>query len=410
MPKQIIFISIDGMTDTLGQSQVLPYLTGLAKKGFKITIASCEKTVNFEKNKNTIEEIVNKFGIEWKYCFYKTKIPLLSQRKNFNNLRKLVEKEIEEKGKDTLLHCRSYLPGLIGLNCKDKYGTKFIFDMRGFWADERIDGKIWSLQNPAHKFLYKYFKRKEKQMLNEANYIVTLTEDAKKIVTDWMNPKKISVEVIPCCVDTNHFVIKSNEEKNQIRQKLNIEKTSFVCGYLGSIGTWYMLEEMLDFFVELRKQKNDAIFFFITPDDQQSIKNAASAKNIPASALLIRSAKRNQVPEYISTFNVGLFFIRPSFSKRGSSPTKLAEILACGVPIVTNSGVGDCDAIVTENKAGILIKEFTEQEYNKAADKIDEATSKSPEYYRNISNNNFSLEKGISLYEKIYLSLLDGPK
>ena len=405
MSKKIIFISIDGMCDPLGQSQVLPYLTGLSEKGFAITIISCEKRGNFEKNKNIILAIITKYKLEWKYCFYENRIPILSQRNNFINLRKLTEKEVLLKDKNVLLHCRSYLPALIGLQCKRKYGVKFIFDMRGFWADERIDGKIWNLKNPIHNLIYKYFKGKEKQMLGEADYIVTLTHEAKKIVSDLIPAGNKPIHVIPCCVDTNHFAIQTKERKLQIRKELNIPENSFVVGYLGSLGTWYMLNEMLDFFIELKKKKNNTIFFFVTPDDKEQIRKVAEEKNILITDLLIKSANRDQVPGYISVFDAGLFFIKPSFSKRGSSPTKLAELLSCGIPVITNAGVGDCDAIVHENNCGVVIKDFTLAEYEKALDALDNYTHKTAEYYRNVSLTNFSLEKGVSLYEEIYLSL-----
>ena len=51
MATQVLYISYDGMTDSLGQSQVIPYLKGLSKKGYQFTIISCEKKENFEQNK-----------------------------------------------------------------------------------------------------------------------------------------------------------------------------------------------------------------------------------------------------------------------------------------------------------------------------------------------------------------------
>ncbi len=75
MNKQILFISIDGMTDQLGQSQVLPYLIGLSEKGYGISIVSCEKEVNFKKNKDIINALVTKHDISWNYCFYQSNIP-----------------------------------------------------------------------------------------------------------------------------------------------------------------------------------------------------------------------------------------------------------------------------------------------------------------------------------------------
>jgi hypothetical protein len=46
-----------------------------------------------------------------------------------------------------LIHCRSYLTSLIGLKLRSKYQIPFLFDMRGFWADERMDGGIWKRSN-----------------------------------------------------------------------------------------------------------------------------------------------------------------------------------------------------------------------------------------------------------------------
>ena len=44
--KKILYISYDGMTDQLGQSQVIPYLIGLSGKGHQIHILSAEKDEN----------------------------------------------------------------------------------------------------------------------------------------------------------------------------------------------------------------------------------------------------------------------------------------------------------------------------------------------------------------------------
>ena len=47
--KRILFISYDGMTDPLGQSQVIPYLQGLSKHGYEIFLLSCEKKQAFTR-------------------------------------------------------------------------------------------------------------------------------------------------------------------------------------------------------------------------------------------------------------------------------------------------------------------------------------------------------------------------
>ncbi|HXB41977.1 MAG TPA: glycosyltransferase [Bacteroidia bacterium] len=408
MPAQLIFISIDGMTDPLGQSQVIPYLTGLAEKGFNITVISCEKKANFTLNQKQISQHLENAGIKWRYCFYSQKIPVLSQRGNLQKLKALAVTEVKKTGKKTLVHCRSYLPALIGLYLKKKYDTKFIFDMRGFWADERVEGKIWKLKNPVHKTAYKYFKRKEKELIAKADYTVTLTENAKNIVNKWNSEKKIKIEVIPCCTDLSHFKIWNEEEKLSVRKKLHLGADAFVLGYLGSLGTWYMLDEMLDFFIEFQKVNPASVLLFITHDKPEQILKAALKKNIRKNCILIQSAVRKEVPEYVSTFNAGLFFIRPTFSKKGSSPTKMAEILACGIPVITNSGIGDSDEIISESACGIVLDNFTVKNYQTAINDFSKINRNDPEFLRTVAKKYFSLEKGVSSYEKIYRYLSGG--
>lgn len=407
MINKIIFVSIDGLTDPLGQSQILPYLTGLAQKGYNITIVSCEKDEIFIKNKETITTVLRTANIKWKYCFYNNKIPFLSQWLNYKKLKQLTEREVRYSNEPVVIHCRSYLPALIGFFLKQKYSSKFIFDMRGFWADERIDGNIWKLNNLIHKMLYDYFKRREQLLINEADYIVTLSENGKNIVTEWAIDETKPIEVIPCCVDTNHFTIFTSEKKLNQRKNTGITEDALVVGYLGSLGTWYMLDEMLDFFIELKNKKTNAILFFVTQDSENIIKEATKRKNINPNAILVKYARRNEVPLYIATFDIGLFFIKPLFSKQGSSPTKMAEVLACGVPVITNTGIGDCNEIINDYKCGILVSNFTKVEYNKAIEKIETLLQRPAETFRKVALEKFALEDGISKYQKIYTHLSD---
>ena len=50
------------MTDPLGQSQVLPYLAQLSKKGYAITLLSFEKRKRYASEKHIIKKIANDGG------------------------------------------------------------------------------------------------------------------------------------------------------------------------------------------------------------------------------------------------------------------------------------------------------------------------------------------------------------
>lgn len=255
--KRILFISYDGMTDPLGQSQVIPYMKGLSRLGHNITIVSAEKENRFNATSSEIKSQLDAANISWDPVLFSNKIPGWSA---IGNYRRLIHeaKKVCRENKREIVHCRGYIPSLIGMKLKNEFGVKMIFDMRGFWADERVEGGSWNLRNPLFKMAYDYFKKKEKQFLAGSDSIVSLTENAKREILSWRDlklpPKKITV--IPCCADLDLFSEKNvnAEKESELRRQFNIQQGDFILTYVGSIGTWYLLDEMLRFFKVLRRK------------------------------------------------------------------------------------------------------------------------------------------------------------
>lgn len=405
MQKKILYLSYDGMTDNLGQSQVIPYLIELTKMGFEFTILSFEKKEKYKSNKKHISEILKNAQINWFPISYTSNPPILS---TLIDIIKMIQtaRKLHRQENFSLLHCRSYISAFAGIFMKKKYGVKFLFDMRGFWADERIDGKIWSLKNPIFNSIYKFFKSQEIKYLNVSDYTISLTENAKKEIHSWTKIKNnpIPIKVIPCCADFHHFDFAhlNENEKEKVRKKLGIEKEDFVLSYLGSVGTWYMLEEMLDFFKTLLEIKKNAKFFFISGEAKDHILNLAKTKNIDIKKIIIISLSRDNVPLYLSLSSMSIFFIKPLYSKKASSPTKLAEIMSLGIPVICNGGVGDVEKIIKETKAGLVVANFSEKAYKKVIEKIDNLLIISKEEIRNSAEKSFSLRVGTRLYYDVY--------
>ena len=90
---------------------------------------------------------------------------------------------------------------------KRRLGVPFIFDMRGFWADERVDGRIWNLSNPLFRTVYNHFKAREADFLAEADEVVSLTEQGREVLLGWRaDPTRgPPITVIPCCTDFTVF-------------------------------------------------------------------------------------------------------------------------------------------------------------------------------------------------------------
>ena len=399
----IFYISYDGITDPLGQSQILPYLLGISKnKIYKITIVSFEKANNYLLNKDLILKKISSNNINWIPLKYTKHPPILSTIWDIYKLNRII-KNLNYLGVD-LIHSRSYITSIVALAFKKKQNVPFIFDMRGFYADERVDGKIWNLNNFIHKKIYKYFKNKEKEFLQFSDYTISLTETGKKEILNWKLPNQSPIKVIPCCTDKKLFNLKNIKN---IRADIGFDKDDFIISYVGSIGTWYMLDEMLDFFKCLQIKKPNAKFFFISRDEPQLILDKVKNKKIDSRLIKIYPSSREMMPSYIALSDISIFFILPVYSKKASSPTKMGEIMSLGIPIICNSGVGDVDRIMKDSMENFLINDFSYQEYVRVINLVLDDFEFDKQKVISTAHNYFSLEIGIKKYMEVYNKALN---
>lgn len=404
----VLYVSYDGMTDNLGQSQVIPYLQGLSQKGFSIHILSCEKPVQFEKRKKHIEKLLAKSSIVWHPIEYTAKPAVFSTLYDLRQLQNVASEIILNKENNIkLLHCRSYISAHVGTFCKKKFNIPWIFDMRGFWADERVEGGIWNIKKPLYKMVYNYFKSVEKNFISQSSHIISLTQNGADEIRSWKvyQHANTPISVIPCCADLRLFSY-STERRKFLQKDLKIEDNNFILSYLGSFGTWYMTDEMFDFFKVLYEKNHDAIFLCITPDNADALESIAIRKDIPTTALRVVKANREDVPHYASLSDWSLFFIKPVYSKKASSPTKMGELLSLGIPLVCNSGVGDVDSIMKDCPQGHLVKNYTIEEYETIVDAILQGQNCDKKALRIVAETYYSLEKGVETYNSVYNSVL----
>ena len=400
--KTILYISYDGMTDQLGQSQVIPYLRELTKAGYRFHLLSVEKKQKLNKTGEQMRSLLKEAGIEWTTMSFTKTPPLLSKVYDQWKLNRKAAR-ICRGGKIDMVHCRSYVPASAGLKLSKKFNIPFLFDMRGFWVDERVDSGLWKLKNPVYKFLYKLYKKKEQKYFSGAAHVVSLTHKGKKELINAYRVPAEKITVIPCCADMDHFDYHkiSEEQKDAVRQQLGIGAGSKVLSYLGSLGGWYMTEEMLDFFAVMRTKIPGVVFLLITHDNKQQILAKVSAKGIPAGAIFVQPASRDEVPFFLSISDWNLFFIKDAYSKKASSPTKQGEVMAMGIPVICND-IGDTGKIVKESKTGILVNRFEVEEYENVCRQLISMPPADKEQIRQSARQYYDLTQGVQEYKKVY--------
>lgn len=403
---RVLYITYDGLADPLGRSQILPYLSRLAALGHRICVLSCEKPERLAKDGARVCQLCDAAGITWHPLTYHKQPPVVSTVFDLARMRAAALR-LQRRWSFDLVHCRGHLPAIIGLHLKRRFGTALLFDPRGFWPEEKVEGKVWDLRNPVYAKVHSYIKKVEKDLLRSSEQIVFLTYAGREelLRRPELHGHGERVTVIPCCVDFDHFQLATAAERREARTGLGIGAKEPVLLYLGSIGEWYMLDEMLDFFRTYLERYPEARFLFVTPDPESSIRSTAEVRGIDPGRLIIRSASREEVPNLMAAADLGICFIRPLFSKTGSSPTKLGEMIAVGLPVVANGPVGDVEAIVDATRCGVALREFSEGAYSLALDRIELLDSEAADR-RQAALPWFDLSIGVERYHRAYLRCL----
>ena len=404
--KKVLYISYDGLTDPLGQSQVLPYVAYLSKHGFSFTILSFEKKHRFEKERHIIESITAASNINWVPLSFTARPPVLSKiYDRYRMWQKAVS--LHQKEKFDLIHCRSYVAAEMGLRLKKKFGVKMLFDMRGFWADEKVDNGQWNLQKPFYRRLYNHYKQKEKEFLLQADGIVSLTKAAKDYLLKQPQYKNLSVEVIPCCADLDHFDYNkvAHADVEMLRSSLGVDSETKILIYLGSTGGWYMTREMLAFFKILFDTYPSYVMLVLTKDDPDELRKEAMETGIPENKMVITCADRKRLPIYIALSAFSVFFIRNTFSKMASSPTKHAELMGMGIPVICND-IGDTGNIICDTNTGLVVNNFDKASLKEAVKQVEGLECLDKERIRNSALKYFDLKTGGEKYLVLYRAMI----
>lgn len=404
-PVHILYISIDGMTDPLGQSQVIPYLKGLTMFGYRFTILSFEKKERYRQLREKIEQLLAECNIDWEPMPYSTKPPILASIKDYRaGLRK--SKQLVKEKNIRIVHARGHhLACMMAMEVKKQNShVRFLYDMRGFWPDERVEGGVWNLKNPLFNFIYRFFKKKEKQFFSDSDGMVTLTYAARDYLEKNYGIGN-KIKVIPCAADLNHFQRPSDEAINAKRFTMGLSE-KFVLIISGSIGTWYMPDEMIQFIARANQIIPNFHLLIVTLDNTDQFVKKAILKGMPKESITVTSSTREEMPLYYSMSNAALFFIKPVFSKMASSPTKHGELLGCKVPVVCNGGVGDMDKIMEEVKTGIVVQDFSEKALDESIRQLLSFKTDG-RAYEQTALKYYALDTGVQKYHELYQFLLE---
>lgn len=409
---RILYLSMDGVLDPLGRSQIIAYLRGLAKLGFAYTLVSLERKpalANVAAVEATRREL-EALHVRWICGRYFWGGGLLRVAANWTNMLRLAlnaARQTAERERPNLVHARAHVAGSVALAIHTITGTPFLFDMRSYWVDEQAHARRWF----SNRFAYRFGKWIERKMLRAASGVVTLN---RMIAADLQagvlreQPAKPMV-VIPTCADYELFSPDrplSGAVPSDVLERL---RGKLVIGWVGAINKNYYPAESLTLFRYLIELRPDAHLLCLT-QQQDEMRRLLDAHAVPQAATTVASARHEDAGEWLRRMHWGLLLLVETFSSRGAMPTKLAEFLAAGVRPIVHGCNQEVRERIRAAGSGLLLAGLSEADLRAAARQIaqtplDEHVTRAA---RDATRPYFSLEAGVASYESLLMQLVAG--
>lgn len=405
-PGAALFITYDGLLDPLGGSQILPYVRGIAAHPRPVHVLSFEKPERYEAGGVALRRQLAEAGIGWTAVPFSRRFGKLGKARDLLRMQ-LAALQLQLRHRFAIVHCRSYQAMQAGALLGRLTGARTIFDMRGLWVDERIDGAIWQAERKIDRLLFRHYKRIERRLLERADHIISLTGRAIPELHMLAPGLRAPLTIIPCCADFGHFVPPPVDQRRATRERLAIAPGARVIGYLGSLGTWYMLEEMLEFLKLAAVRRPDTVLLLITRDwnaECEQLVERIGGASLRA-RVRIQPASRDEVPGLLGACDVLLSLIKPAYSKLASSPTKLAEAHALGLPAISNHGIGDVAEQTARLRAGLVFDLAEPDGLQRAADMLDSVIALGGSGLRERAAGELDLAIAHQRYRAVYAAL-----
>ncbi|HEX8351915.1 MAG TPA: glycosyltransferase [Pyrinomonadaceae bacterium] len=363
MSVSTLYLCYFGLREPLVQTQVLPYLRQLAGAGVSVNLLTFEPEMGRAWGAGAFEAERARLageGLEWSALPYHKRPSALATAWDVLAGAWAAARAVR-RGRADVLHARAHVPLAMALLARlVAPRCRIVFDVRGLMAEEYADAGVWA----EGSTMFRAVKWLERVGLGRADQVVVLTERMREWVVGEGLAAAGKVTVIPCCVGFARF---DAAGVGAAAGDGGGASGRFEVVYAGAVTGLYLLEEMAGFFKALRAVRPDAFFRVLTRAPAESVASKLRRAGLGPEDFHVAAADPAEVPAHLARARLGLSFRKPTFSQIASSPTKIPEYLAAGLPVVSNAGIGDTDELLERERVGVVVRGFEAADYAEAA-------------------------------------------
>lgn len=252
--------------------------------------------------------------------------------------------------KINMIHAHGTLIAYSALLSK-KLGNKVqvITDVHGSVPDEYE----YASTNFNNKWM-SWLEEVEKKVIRDSDNIIFVSKSMEKFYFKKFGWQASNYSIVACAANPINQIPFELRVAKRKELKIN-DKIVFV--YLGSFRKYQMVNETLLVFKEIR-QKVDNAFLLILTSHRAEFSSALQEMDVSKSDYTIMSAKQSEVSSILCAADLGFLLRDDSVVNRVASPTKYAEYLMSGVPVILSERIGDYSNFSLEHSTGYVLKDF----------------------------------------------------
>lgn len=367
----LTYITIDALSEGVGSSQIVPLISRLSEADLKINLISYEKS---EPSPDRIS-FFKSIGVEWNFRQFGAH-GLIGGLSRMNELRRVIPQT-------EIIHARSDIPAVSGFLSSQ---APVLWDVRSLWADQ----KIMIQDSLTNKALYRGYRSFESVAATKSLGMSTLTKAVVPILEKRHKILPLHRTVVPTAVDLERF---------KLVKEFPLNTRAL---FSGTFNDYYDLGLSALFMQELCKLRNIDIHWARPYESDRAFIGVGETKTFPVT----QNEMAGLIPSY--SFGLSVCKVDAGPSLTAAMPTKIAEFLACGRPIVVNKGLGDMDQFIEEFDAGVTL-DGTQSNLEEKATKLASLLSDSETPYRcrALAEKYFSMDDGANKYLDLYAKVLN---
>ena len=160
--------------------------------------------------------------------------------------------------------------------------------------------------------------------------------------------------VIPCTLNSKfNATVFTDEDIHRQRVEEGFNDTDIVMVYSGSTAGWQSLDALGYILGKVLTKSFSYKLLFLSKED----KNITNLKSRFPGQVFNKWIRYHEVKKILAACDYGILFREFSITNKVASPTKFAEYLSSGLPVIISENLGDYSDFVRKEKCGIVITE-----------------------------------------------------